>query len=130
MFATHPTPKAGMILRDRSIVAENRSLRICAERSTHGIPRGRAYKSSPRRWTGVAKNCEKMGTVNCDMIALECGLDDKLSGMRDDSQGAMVNDPKIVMASLIRNVAVAALGTPGLTTGATLSVGVVEALNI
>lgn len=64
------------------------------------------------------------------MTALECGFEDKLSGIRDDNHGAIVKDPKMVMASLIRNAAVAALGTPGLMGGATLSVDVLGALNI
>jgi len=64
------------------------------------------------------------------MTALECGLDDRLSGMRAESQGAMVKEPKIVMASLPRNASVAALGTPGFATGAVLGVGIADALNI
>lgn len=71
-----------------------------------------------------------MGTVNWDMTAFEWGLEDRLSGMSDDSHGAMVKDPKIVTASLMRNAAVAALGTPGLATGATFGVRTGEALNI
>jgi hypothetical protein len=41
-----------------------------------------------------------------------------------------VKEPKMVMASLMRNVAVAALGTPGFATGATFGLRVGEALNI
>lgn len=45
------------------------------------------------------------------IVALACGEDVTESGITADIQFGSVNDPKIVTASLMRNVAVAALGS-------------------
>lgn len=49
-----------------------------------------------------------MGTVNCEITALDAASGTSRCGIISDTRLGMVKDPKAVMASLTRNAAVGA----------------------
>lgn len=103
----HPTPNAGIILTQRMTVAPRRSPLIALNLSAKDTSCCRLWKSSPSRCTGAATSCENTGTVICVIKYFVWSLAAMLSGIAAVKAGAIVKDPKMVTASLRRNVPVA-----------------------